>query len=341
MSFNWRPSFEPEIVRRELEIIKQDLHCNAVRICGLDISRLTTSAEMALEEGLEVWLSPLLWDKSPQLTLDYIKKASVAAETLRLRWPAKMVFSVGSELTLFMQGIVRGRNVTARMTNPDFISQVKAGLHNKPLNEFLSKAVAEVRERYQGSLTYASLVWEAVDWNLFDYVGVDHYRATKIEDRYVEMLRPSFNHGKPVVITEFGYDTCQTGPLSEGFLSSAGLGGNIIDQKSQFFHYKLPVLGRFIPLKVTGNHVRDEDWQARKLVEQLTILDEVGVEGAFISQFVSQITPYSSDPKRDLDMASSSLVKYYEGDRRGTTYPEVPWEPKESFRAVANYYANH
>ena len=77
------------------------------------------------------------------------------------------------------------------------------------------------------------------------------------------------------------------------------------------------------------------------MVEQLTILDDVGVEGGFISQFVSQITPYNSDPKRDLDMASSSLVKYYEGSERGTTYPDMPWEPKESFRAVADYYANH
>jgi hypothetical protein len=106
MSFNWRPSFEPRVVRRELEIIRKDLHCNAVRVCGLDIGRLTTAAEMALGQGLEVWLSPLLWDRSPQLTLDYVKKASIAAETLRQRWPDKMVFNVGSELTLFMQGIV-------------------------------------------------------------------------------------------------------------------------------------------------------------------------------------------------------------------------------------------
>jgi hypothetical protein len=199
------------------------------------------------------------------------------------------------------------------MTNPAFVSQVKAGLHNKPLNEFLSKAVAEVRERFHGSLTYASLVWEDVDWNLFDYMGVNHYRVTRIEDRYVDMLKPAFTHGKPVVITEFGYGTCQTGLGSEGFLGSAGLGGNIIDLRSQFLHYKLPLIGRFIRPHLRGSHVRDEAWQARRLVEQLTLLDEAGAEGAFISQFVSQITPCNSDSKRDLDMASASLVKYYEG----------------------------
>ena len=25
----------------------------------------------------------------------------------------------------------------------------------------------------------------------------------------------------------------------------------------------------------------------------------------------------------------------------GETYPDMPWEPKESFRAVAGYYAGH
>jgi len=57
---NWRPEFEPEVVRRELTIIKDDLHCNAVRICGLDISRLENAAGLALELDLDVWLSPEL-----------------------------------------------------------------------------------------------------------------------------------------------------------------------------------------------------------------------------------------------------------------------------------------
>jgi hypothetical protein len=28
-------------------------------------------------------------------------------------------------------------------------------------------------------------------------------------------------------------------------------------------------------------------------------------------------------------------------DEYGITYPDTPWEPKESFRAVAEYYAKH
>ncbi|MGP8124461.1 MAG: hypothetical protein ACLQEQ_01120 [Nitrososphaerales archaeon] len=43
----------------------------------------------------------------------------------------------------------------------------------------------------------------------------------------------------------------------------------------------------------------------------------------FIFQFISQITPYSQDPRYDLDMASSSLVKCYDDGRHGATYPDM------------------
>ena len=92
---------------------------------------------------------------------------------------------------------------------------------------------------------------------------------------------------------------------------------------------------------IKGKHVRDEEWQARKLVENLEVLEEAGVDGAFVFQFISQITPHNEDPRFDLDMASSSLVKYYDDGKHGKTYPDMPWEPKESFRAVADYYAKH
>ncbi len=264
MGFNWRPHFEPKTVKREFEIIKNDLHCNAVRICGLEIGRLMAASEAALEQGLEVWLSPEMWDKSPEKTLKYLTKSAAEAEKLRQRYPEQLVFSVGSESTLFMRGIVEGRNFAARIKNPNLISRLKAGEHNKPLNAFLSKAVDLVRKEFHGKLTYASLVWEAVDWKLFDFVGVDHYRISRIEDKYVEMLKSSFTHDRPVVITEFGYGTCQDGLGSEGFLSSSGLGGGIIDLKSQFLH-QMPLLGRFVRPRTKGNHVRDEEWQARKL----------------------------------------------------------------------------
>jgi|GEM_PF-4798660 len=100
MGGNWRPVFDPKIVHRELAIIKNDLHCNAVRICGLDIGRLMTAAEDALKLGLEVWLSPEMWDKSQDQTLAHIAKAATSAEKLREQWPDTLVATVSAFLTV-------------------------------------------------------------------------------------------------------------------------------------------------------------------------------------------------------------------------------------------------
>ena len=342
MGFNWRPSFRPEQVRRELQIIKDDLHCNAVRISGLDLGRLGMAAGDALERGLEVWFYPTMWDRSPEDTLRYLVKAAEAAEVLRKQKGDRIVFVAGGELTLFMQGILEGKRFQKRLANPSMMSKIKAGEHNKPLNDFLAKATAGIKSVYHGKVTYCSLVWEKVDWDQFDFVGVDHYRSARFEDSYVQMLEPSFAPGKPVVVTEFGYATTHGGIGDVGLLrSSAGLEEGLINGVSQYLHYKIPVLGRFVRPHLNGEHVRNESWQAQKLVETLGILDAAGVDGAFISQFLSQINPYDDRPRYDLDMASASLVKYFEGKRRGTTYPDMSWEPKESFRAVAGYYASH
>ena len=48
-----------------------------------------------------------------------------------------------------------------------------------------------------------------MDWNLFDFVGVDHYHVERIKDQYAELLKPAFSHGKLVVITEFGVPAYQ------------------------------------------------------------------------------------------------------------------------------------
>lgn len=332
---NWRPDFDPKVVHRELEIIKNDLHCNAVRICGRNIDRLMTAAEDALEQGLEVLLSPEMWNKNLRDTLNYISKAANAAETLRKRWSNKLVFSVGSELTLFMQGIVEGRDVAARMRNPNNWARLKAGEHNKPLNAFLVKANNAVRNVFHGKVTYASLIWETVDWSLFDIIGVDHYQVERIKERYVEMLKPLFIYGKPVNITEFGYKTYQ-GAAS----TSEGMGGDIIDYKSVFLHH-IPVVGRFVKPKLKGEYVRDEGLQARELVDQLSTLDKAGVEGAFIFTFVTPLAYYDEIPLYDLDMASYSLVKSYRGGKHGQTFQDMTWEPKESFKAVAEYYSRY
>jgi len=376
MGANWRPVFNPRIVHRELEIIKNDLHCNAVRICGLDIDRLMISSEDALTQGLEVWLSPEMWDRSQDETIEYIASAAKAAETLRQRWPERLKFSLGSELTLFMHGIVEGDNVFDRMNRPSFWDDVRAGKHNGPLNAFLAKANGAVRQVFHGPLTYFSVPFETVEWSAFDFVGTDLYRDAMHKDVYGALAKRYLAYGKPVLIGEFGCCAYQGAEKlgGSGFVIMFGM-------MAEHLNIDLSSLGGVaqmarIPTQIDGHYVRDEGLQARELTDQLGVLDAAGVDGAFVFTFVSPTSPYNDDPRRDGDLASFSLVKSYAekesveeivrqtarqgkeilgldidsgvlagmmGDvgKRGEKYPDMPWEPKESFRAVAEYYRNH
>src|SRR5436190_97525 len=147
------------------------------------------------------------------------------------------------------------------------------------------------------------------------------YREARIKDTYRDLIKRYFARNKPVIIGEFGCCTYQ------GAEDAGGMGWAIVDFNT-------------MPLQLNGEYVRDEGLQARELSDVLSILDGVGVDGAFVFTFVSPTTPYNEDPKHDLDMASYSLVKSYT-DKHGTTYPNMSWEPKKSFKAVADYFAKH
>lgn len=84
LGVNWRPVFDPKVVHRELEIIRDDLHCNAVKICGRDLDRLTFAAEAALALGLEVWFYPdMIWEpkESFRAVADFYSNRSNRART--------------------------------------------------------------------------------------------------------------------------------------------------------------------------------------------------------------------------------------------------------------------
>jgi hypothetical protein len=46
--------FESETVKREMQIIRDDLRCNVVRLTGTDAGRLETAAIHTADAGLEV-----------------------------------------------------------------------------------------------------------------------------------------------------------------------------------------------------------------------------------------------------------------------------------------------
>jgi hypothetical protein len=325
-----RLTLDPKEMHREIEVIKNDLHCNSVKIQGFDIDRVMAAAEDSLKQGLEVWLAPEMFEESQEKTYEYSVRAAAAAEDLSKRWPGQVVLSIGTELTLFMQGIIPGQNLMERLGNPTIWGKIKSGAYDKPLNDFLSKTAEAVRSVFHGRVTYAAVARvERVDWSIFDFVCIDAYRDKLIRDSFGDMLKGYLVHGKPVVIGEFGCCTYR------GAEDRGGMGWDVVDWSAK-------------PPRLKGDYIYDQQVQAREIIEDLQIFDEVGVDGAFVFTFV-QPPAGISDPavKRlldeiafDPDAVSYSLVKSQVG-RMGTTYPDMPWEPKESFKQVANYYARN
>ncbi len=326
---NWRPDFDPKVIHRELEIIKNDLHCNAVRLQGLDLDRLAIASEDALQQGLEVWFSPEMWDREQDETRDHVVKGAAKAEELRLRWPNHVVFSVGSEVTLFTQGFLPGDNVLERLANPSLWGNLRAGVHNPPLNAFLAKTNSGVRDVFHGPVTYASVGLETVDWTPFDIVGVDLYREKWMREMYPKLLQRYLGFGKPLANMEFGCCTFK------GADDLGGRGWDIVDWSK-------------VPPQLKGDYVYDQATQARELADLLRLNDDAGVYATFVFTFVEPGAGLQDDMERqllaalkfDLDIVRYSLVRSFHDGRHGSTYPDMPWEPKESFKVVADYYAN-
>ncbi|MBO7742648.1 hypothetical protein I8J29_00475 [Paenibacillus sp. MWE-103] len=317
-----REAFEPDVVRREMEIIRRDLHCTAVRISGQDLERLTAAARFALEQGLEVWFSPAFVDADEARTLAYFEACADAAERLRQQYPS-VVFVAGCELTIFMKGLVAGETAFDRMGTfmspwKLLLNTARKGSFHKRLNAFLAEAAAVVRRHFRGPVTYASGTWEQVDWAPFDFVGVDYYRDRGNAGSYREKLRGYFKHGKPVAILEFGCCTYA------GAADKGGYGWAIVDRKQT-------------PPRLKGDYARDEDEQVRYMDDLLPVFEEEGADAAFWFTFVMPYYPHRGEPALDLDIASYGVVKPLIG-RSGDAYPGMPWEPKAAFGRLASRY---
>jgi hypothetical protein len=316
--------FERTLVRRELQIIHDDLHCNAVRLIGNNLDRLEFAANCAAELGLEIWFSPFPMQLDPEEVLTLLADAAERAERIRRRG-AEVVFVTGAELSLFNRGFLPGDSLEARTGDllgrkPETL-QMLAGLPAR-INDFLARAVVTVRERFGGKVTYASIPFEGVDWTPFDIVSVDAHRAKEVAHIYQQGIRALVAQGKSVAITEFG---CAT---HRGAGDRGGRGG------SEMIEYDGTT-----PVRLNGDYIRDEQEQATHLRELLDIFLAEGVDAAFVCTFACYGWPHRSNPREDLDMASWGIVKVLE-NRLGDTYPDMPWEPKAAFAALADFYHN-
>ncbi|MFD1937380.1 hypothetical protein ACFSKW_38515 [Nonomuraea mangrovi] len=317
-----RKRFDPDVVERELRIIRDDLHCTAVRVMGGDPERIELAAAHAADLGVEVWFSPYPLELTAEEMLSLFADCAERAERLRRRG-AEVVFVVGAELSLMNPGFLPGDSTDERvalLSRPDRVRE-QIGELSARVNEFLGTAVALVRERFGGKVTYASVPLERVDWALFDIVSMDLYRSAEFADRFAEGVRGLVAQGKPVAITEFG----AAGYQGAGDRGARGL--EIVEYDKDG------------PVRLNGEYARDEPGQAAYVRELLEAFEAGGVDSTFVFTFAlyDHVHRPDGDPRDDLDLASYGIVKVYE-DQLGATYPDMPWEPKAAFTTLAEYY---
>lgn len=314
--------FVPDVVRREMRIIRDELRCEAVRITGGDLGRLAAAAHHAADVGLEVWYSPFTNGLTQAELMAFIVDSAAHAERLR-RDGAEVVFLAGSEISLFTSGFLPGDGLDERLGVLAEPARVRAALPElrARVNAFLGRAAARVRERFGGPISYASLPLEGVDWTPFDVIATDAgYRDAATASGFGGCLAAQTSQGKPFAVTEFG---CTT---HRGAADLGGRGESIVERDE-----------RARPVRLTTAGIRDEDEQAGYVRELLDIYAAGGVDAAFVNTFARRDLPTSADPERDFDTASFGIVKILEPGRTGTTHPGLPWEPKAAFHALAEF----
>lgn len=310
--------FDPGAVRRDLQAIRDELHCTAVRLTGGDPERLELAARHAADLGLEIWFSPFTYELDQDALLTLLLDCADRAERLRQQG-ARVVLVTGAELSLFTHGFLPGDTAEIRLNgllgrDP----QVLAGLPelSTRINTFLHRAVRAVRSRFAGPVTYASIHFEGVDWAPFDFVGMDLYRTKETAPHFRGALRALKVPGKPVAITEFGCATYH-GAADQGAV-------DIVEYEGGH------------PVRLRGEYERDEAEQARLITELVTLFEEEGVDSVFVCTFACFYLPHHDDGRPDLDLASFGVVKVHPTgpDQAG----EPRWTPKASFAALAASY---
>lgn len=299
-------------VRRDLEIIARDLHCNTVMVMGRDVERLAEAARVALDLGLAVYVRPDTTERPWHELLEQLEAVATAAEALRREYPGRVTLLVGSELSHTSPGIVPGIRSFLRLKLILRFHRVLRRRIDRRLHRLLTRAAAVGRRHFGGPLTYSAAGWEDVDWTLFDVVGVSLYRGARNRATYADRVRGLVrDHGaKPVVITEFG-----CGAFTGADLRGAG---------------SFQIVSWFAdPPRIRGDHPRDESVQAGYLGELIELYGAEGVHGCFVFTFAMPDFPRRDDPGLDLDRAGFGVMAVTEGG---------VYQRKEAFGEVARRY---
>jgi len=205
--YNTAYALDESNMQESVDVITEELGCNAVRIKGYKDDMIEQCANMAIDKDIKtILVGPDYgsWRNIPieEHTRGIVEFSSIAE---RLRQESNSVtLVIGNELTIDTSGIYEGQTYDER------IKEIPQRMHDKQyhdkLNLHLRAILQGVRTHFNGEVTYAAGDWEDVDWREFDVVGSNEYYASEwyTKAEWVEKLARLRKWGKPVFITETG-----------------------------------------------------------------------------------------------------------------------------------------
>jgi hypothetical protein len=139
-----------------MSVIATELRCDAVRITGGDLDRLSIAARHAADAGLEVWFSPQPCELGSAQMHRMFDDASRRAQQLQESSGAEVVLVLGGELSIFGTGFIPGADSYARLArllapSPELLASYQAIV--RQLNEFLAAAAASARRSFAGPVS--------------------------------------------------------------------------------------------------------------------------------------------------------------------------------------------
>jgi hypothetical protein len=309
-----RPATHEEYYRDELTAIRDQLHCELVDLYGSDVDQLTAGLDIAADLGFDIHLQTRL-NFLPETDMTE-RLAAVAIEAERVRREGiPIVLDVGCEYLLFADGLIEGNDFfekTEAITSgnldwDDILQRFGALLHT---------LADTARANFGGLITYSDTPDMDFAWEPFDIIGIDHYLSSESRATYVKTIDDLAATGKPVWVKEFGSTPGRGAP--EG----GGMAWDIIDYSVS-------------PPQIVDGIVRDEEEQARVIIETLEHIDRSQAKRAYLYEFITTGSTRSNDPRFDYDLTGYGIVSTWGSDHDHSYDATGFWEPKVAFDQLA------
>ncbi len=311
-----RPTSHEPFYRDELTAIRDQLHATSVNLYGSDPDQIIAGLEIAADLGFDISLQTRLNFLPQSEMIDRLTAVAIEAERTRAEG-IPVVLDVGCEYLLFADGLIEGDDFFEKL---DVISSGDVDWEAiiGRMAAMLQSLADTARAHFGGPITYADTPDMTFAWDAFDIISIDHYLDSATRPTYVETIDSLAATGKPVWVAEFGSTPWR------GASDAGGMAWDIVDYTAN-------------PPEIVDGIVRDEDDQARAIIDTLEYIGHSQAERAYLYEFITTGSTRDSDPRYDYDLTGYGIVSTW-GPGHDQAYDTTGhWEPKVAFHHLAEW----